>query len=736
MKRYIVFIIICISLLISARQRVGLALGGGSARGLAHIGVLKALEENNIPIDCIGGTSIGAIVGGFYAAGYSAARIESIFVHNDVRSWFFADSKNSDLPVYMLLGKQDLLLKIDYQAGKFNLPQATLDDKMINFEIERYFSPVDYSINGDFRNLPIPFLCTAADIYNNELIIFTSGKLTKAIRSSMSLPVIFKPVKDSSRLFMDGGIYNNLPVKALKDSLQADYIISVDVSSRSKHTDLENISLLDIGFSLMDFITADIDPDTMSKYGCYIRPDISDYRGFEFEKAEEFIKIGYDAAMKNMAKIKKDLVKSGYDLRDNGGIQETNTPRIIDYNGMTIDTLIIDTDNRLYQILTRNIIKMSRNDKFYFTEFEEKVIQLKAMALFDELSFEFFPDTVSGSISVKINEASKSNMRLGLGGLYSNNAGANIYGEIFLSNLFSRAVSMNIYPYLGEYLKGLDVNIYSPPLLFSRFASYIKLNYLVKKYYAVWENTYGYYGESNIICAMGNNYERQSFIGLFSGYKYSDYPYREMEKVSSGFIFKTDYLARSHDNSGYEFKAIMSLNIPRIQSQEDFSGFHANNLFMKAYFRYENFIRFSRQMGAGLTAEFGLINFLQQYVEKPSEMQADYFRIVPLTSFYYKYDDYLLSDYTVGISLYSRYNISDIIYIHTSAMSYLSQNKFHSGSPGIIYGSELYTGAEGVLGDIKIGLEYINTDVNDPRLSFNVFWGTYNPALTDIFHKL
>lgn len=721
--------------MISGQVKVGLALGGGSARGLAHIGVLKALEENDIPIDCIGGTSIGAIIGGFYAAGYSASRIESIFVYSDVRSWFFTDSKNSDLPVYMLLGKQDLLLKIDYQAGRFNLPQATLDDKMINFEIERYFSPVDYSINGDFRNLPIPFLCTAADIYNKKLIIFTSGKLTKAIRSSMSLPVIFKPVKDSSHLFMDGGIYNNLPVKAIKDSLQADYIISVDVSSRSKHKDLENISLLDIGFSLMDFITVDIDPDTMSRYGCYIRPDVSDYRGFEFDKAEEFIELGYNAAMKNMDKIKKDLLKSGYSFRDNYEAAADKPPRIIDYNGMILDTLIVDTDNTLYRILTRNIINMSENDKFYFPQFEEKVIHLKAMSLFDELSFEFLPDTVSGSITVKVNEASKSNMRLGLGGLYSNNAGANIYGEIFMSNLFSRAVSMNIYPYLGEYIKGLDINIYSPPLLFSRIASYIKLSYLLKKYYAVWSNTYGYYGESNVIWAMGNNYERQSFIGFFSGYKYRDYPYRQMEKANSGFIFKTDYLDKSHDNSGYEFNAIMSLNIPRIQSGTDFSGFRANNLFIKAYFRYENFVRFSDQIGSGFKAELGLINFLQQYVEKPSEMQADYFRIIPLTSFYYKYDDYLLSDYTVGISLYSRYNINDILYIHTSVMSYLSQNKFQSNSPGIIYGSELYGGAEGILGDIKIGFEYLNTDVNEPRLSFNVFWGTYDPATADIFQK-
>ena len=165
------------------RLKVGLVLGGGGAKGAAEIGVLKVIEEVGIPIDYIAGTSIGSIVGGMYAMGTRSRQLDSLFVNQD---WLVLFTNNV----------REFLSKVTQQKH--------------------------------FNELEIPFRCVAADVYANEEVVMSEGLLCDAMRASMSIPGVFKPVIQGGRMLMDGGLLNNLPVDVVK-AMGADVVIAIDL---------------------------------------------------------------------------------------------------------------------------------------------------------------------------------------------------------------------------------------------------------------------------------------------------------------------------------------------------------------------------------------------------------------------------------------------------------------------------------------------------------------------------
>lgn len=178
------------------RRRVGLALGGGAARGIAHVGVIEVLEENSIPIDCIAGTSAGSIVGGMYAAGLTTADMREI-VHG--LSWM--------------------------EVASLSLPKLGL----LNFD--RVIPWIEECLGNrsvTFDELQMPFAAVAADITSGELVAINEGRLAEALRASSSVPGIFTPMRFRGRLLVDGGVLNNLPVSVAR-RLGADYVIAVDL---------------------------------------------------------------------------------------------------------------------------------------------------------------------------------------------------------------------------------------------------------------------------------------------------------------------------------------------------------------------------------------------------------------------------------------------------------------------------------------------------------------------------
>lgn len=306
MKRILILLITAGLLLpaVAGRPKIGLALGGGGAKGAAEVGVLKVLEEAGIHVDCIAGASIGAIVGGLYAAGYSAAELDSLF---QTQEWFslLTDRKASL--------SSEPYKTIDGVTYIFGFPVMDKNSRgfgiMRGGRIEQILDSM-VSVRGctDFESLRIPFRCVAADIRTAEEVVISEGLVCKGLRASMAIPGIFKPVPQDDYLLVDGGMLNNLPVDICRQ-MGADIVIAVDLNQGDpqprKQIDVSSLSglagLIGLG-GVIEWVTNR--PD-ITKYKAnlesadiYISPSLPDYDTTSFgnKNAARMIAAGVSAA--------------------------------------------------------------------------------------------------------------------------------------------------------------------------------------------------------------------------------------------------------------------------------------------------------------------------------------------------------------------------------------------------------------------------------------------------------
>jgi NTE family protein len=286
-------------------QKVGLVLSGGGSSGVSHIGVLKALEENNIPIDYITGTSMGALIGGLYAAGYSPQEIEEVFLSEQFRNW--AEGTLNEKYIYYLREKNEnpsmFTFKIDLDTlWETSLPTNLISPAAIDYGLMQYFAPSTAEAKNDFDSLFIPFRCVASDIISKEQFVFNQGKLATAIRSSMAYPFYLTPVSYEGKLLFDGGLYNNFPSDIMYNDFLPDYIIGSNVSSNFAPPNEDNL------VSQIKTIIAD---NTKYSIACtdaiIIEPEASEFSLFDFDNNKELIKIGYDATILQIEALKKAI---------------------------------------------------------------------------------------------------------------------------------------------------------------------------------------------------------------------------------------------------------------------------------------------------------------------------------------------------------------------------------------------------------------------------------------------
>ncbi len=290
-------------------QKVGLVFSGGGAKGLAHIGTLKALEENNIPIDYITGTSMGAIVGGMYAAGYTPTEIEKIALSSEFQDWV-SGRYQSDYSFYfqkstpnpsVLTAKMaiDTSLRLSFRPNLVN-------DIPLNFALLELFSQASSTAKDNFNNLFVPFRCMASEILSQKSIMIKKGSLAEAVRASMAVPFIYRPVKLDEKYVFDGGIYNNFPADIMQQEFKPDFIIGANVSAKTFNDYPKDDDRLLNRFFIYMFL-AKSDSTLVGKDGVYIAPDLSNFTTTNFVPVADLIKQGYDATIAEIAKIKAKI---------------------------------------------------------------------------------------------------------------------------------------------------------------------------------------------------------------------------------------------------------------------------------------------------------------------------------------------------------------------------------------------------------------------------------------------
>lgn len=283
------------------RPKVGLVLSGGGAKGLAHIGALKVIEEAGIEIDYIGGTSMGAIVGALYASGYSAQQLDSIFYALDFTELIQDEVPRGAKTFYEKDDDERYALGLPFDGFKVSFPQAFSGGQNIYNELVRLlFHVKDVQ---SFNKLPIPFLCIATDVETGEGILLDHGYLPEAITASGTFPSLFEPMEIDGRVLIDGGVVNNFPVDEIR-ALGADIIIGVDVQhGLAKRNDLN--SATEILLQINNFRTVRDMEEKREKVDLYIHPEMEAYSVIDFELGPEIIALGETEARKKLPELQK-----------------------------------------------------------------------------------------------------------------------------------------------------------------------------------------------------------------------------------------------------------------------------------------------------------------------------------------------------------------------------------------------------------------------------------------------
>ncbi len=288
-------------------QEIGLVFSGGAAKGLAHIGVLKALEENDIPVDYIVGTSMGAIVGAFYAAGLSPDEIEEMALSPAFQSWVSGESTEKYQYNYTKSQDNSSLLTVDLLldpkvGASINSPLA--NDLILNFVLSEYLGQAAQSAQFDFDKLFVPYRAVAAEVFTQKVLSLDSGSLIQAARASMAVPFFYRPIKFENQYLFDGGIYNNFPVDIMKSTFKPAIIIGTNVGTRRSEgypfEDDESLLAEALVFLFLDKSS----PQELDEKDIFLEPDMTAKTGMDFKLAKELIQLGYEETLSQMKDIK------------------------------------------------------------------------------------------------------------------------------------------------------------------------------------------------------------------------------------------------------------------------------------------------------------------------------------------------------------------------------------------------------------------------------------------------
>ena len=313
------------------KPKIGLVLSGGGAKGFAHIGVLKVLEQAGVKIDYIGGTSMGAVVGGLYASGYNAKQLDSIFSATDFDDLLSDYIPRSSKNFYEKRNDEMYAFTLPFEKLKVGVP-TSLSKGLYNYNL---LNKLTYNVRHirNFNQLPIPFLCIATDIETGDEVLLQNGYLAKALLASGAFPTLFAPVEIEGKLLVDGGVSNNFPVEEIK-KMGADIVIGVDVQD-----DLKNRKALKEATRILVQITnlqmIEKMKEKVALTDIYIKPDIKDFGVISFDDGKEIIKKGEEAAFAQYEALRK----LGDSSQANKPITGQLPPCNLDIDGIKINPL-------------------------------------------------------------------------------------------------------------------------------------------------------------------------------------------------------------------------------------------------------------------------------------------------------------------------------------------------------------------------------------------------------------
>ncbi len=399
-------------------------MSGGGAKGLAHIGIIRAMEEAGLTPDYVTGTSMGSIVGGLYAIGYTADEIEKIALSID---WEAILSNKIPLDEVAYEEKAyygRYIVELPVYGTKVGLPRGLIDGQKLSELLSRLTRSV-HDIE-DFNELPIPFACVAADIATGEPVVLHSGSLPEAIRASMAIPTFFTPVELNGRLLVDGGLVRNFPVDEVK-AMGADIVIGVFVSSDLNPKDELNsiISLL----SQSALVTSALDSRKQKKLvDIYIEPDLEGYQTISFKQGQQIIEKGDEAGQQYAATF-KSLADS---LKRIGPLHEVYAlPQKEEY---LISEIMVEGNEKFSSDLIKQKMKIKEGTFLTLDEIEQRISNLIGTQYFKKATYEIVRDGPKYELKIKVKEAPDGKLKIAAHYDSENDVGIN--ANVTYRNLF------------------------------------------------------------------------------------------------------------------------------------------------------------------------------------------------------------------------------------------------------------------------------------------------------------
>jgi NTE family protein len=455
------------------RERIGVVLAGGGARGIAHVGVLRALEELQVPVDAIAGTSMGGLVGGLYASGMSAEELESVVLDMDWESAFADKIPRGGQPVRRKADDYDYPTKINMalKEGNLSFPLGLIQGQQVRMIIKELMVDVDHI--HDFDQLPIPFRAVATDIETGEAYIFDRGEIVTAMRATMSIPGLLAPVEHDGLLLVDGGVANNVPVNIARE-MGAERLIVVDIGTPLKSRE-EIKSVVGVADQMLGFLTRKNSVEqiaTLKESDFLVRPELGAVGMLDFADEQPIVESGYQATMamrEQLSTLRLDNSDwAAYLLSKN--IPTPTTP--------VIEFIVIKNDSPISNEIIRARISQPMGEALDRDQLRLDIANIYALDYFEIIDFQVVDDEGRRGLQIKAREKTwgsddiklglnlltnmEGDSKMNLGGSYRlkgvNRKGAEFYGRAQLGDtiLFS-----------GEFYQPVDIgsNFFIAPRL-------------------------------------------------------------------------------------------------------------------------------------------------------------------------------------------------------------------------------------------------------------------------------
>ncbi len=425
----------------SQRPKIGLVLSGGGAKGVAHVGVIKIIEELGIPIDYITGTSMGAVIGSLYASGYNHRELDSIATTMDWDALFNDKLPRDKISIEEKDETERYILEIAIKDYGLSLPQGLIAGQKLSQKLSTLLLPV-HEIS-DFLKLPIPFKCIATDIETGKAVILDKGNLAISVRASMAIPSIFNPIEINDKLLVDGGIIRNFPVIDAKE-MGADIIIGVDVGGHLFKKDQLN-SLVSIMQQTVAFRGNAVDQQQKELCNILITPNIHGIDASSFSKVDSIITRGEIAAQKVYPALKA-LADS---LKQFKGKDYKFLKPIMPHEFIITDIKVSGNHNVPEKMILQKIF-IKKNEAVSTDQIIDNVQKIYSTKFFKNVFFEIIPDSLNNGNTLKLEVVEENVNRIKLGIHYDNDLKSALLLNFTTRNLYLNGSKFSIDTRLSE----------------------------------------------------------------------------------------------------------------------------------------------------------------------------------------------------------------------------------------------------------------------------------------------